>query len=492
VAKVCIKAGTTSKLLDIFIQDSSSTTGAGLTGLVFNSASLTAYYYREGAASATAITLATMTLGTWATGGFVVVDGTNMPGCYQLGIPDAAIASGAKSVLVMLKGATNTAPLVLEVELTAVDNQSATAFITGVNSLAPPTNWNLHSIDANGRVDVIKVAGTTQTAGDIIGDTNDIQTTLATTAAYIDTEVAAIKAKTDNLPTDPADQSLIIAATDAIAALIGTPAGVSVSADVAAVKAETATILADTNDIQTRIPAALVAGRIDASVGAMAANVQTAASTAADYVTELQSGLSTLDAAGIRTAVGLATANLDTQIGTLATAANLATVAGYLDTEIATIITAVGVIDDFLDTEIAAIKAKTDNLPADPADASDIAASFTTVNTKLDTIDDFLDTEVAAIKAKTDNLPATPAATGDAMALTTGERDSVADALLARNVSGGSSTGRTVKQAMHLLRNKHDIVAGVLTVCDTDDATTSWTAAVTTTAGNPISAVDPT
>ncbi len=61
-------------------------------------------------------------------------------------------------------------------------------------------------------------------------------------------------------------------------------------------------------------------------------------------------------------------------------------------------------IDDFVDTEVAAIKAKTDNLPSDPADASDIAASFTTVNTKLDAIDDFVDTEVAAIKAVTDLL----------------------------------------------------------------------------------------
>lgn len=70
-------------------------------------------------------------------------------------------------------------------------------------------------------------------------------------------------------------------------------------------------------------------------------------------------------------------------------------------------------IDDFLDTEIAAIKAKTDNLPSDPADASDIASSFTTVNTKLDTIDDFLDTEIAAIKTKTDFLPsATAGASG--------------------------------------------------------------------------------
>jgi hypothetical protein len=75
--------------------------------------------------------------------------------------------------------------------------------------------------------------------------------------------------------------------------------------------------------------------------------------------------------------------------------------------------TSVDTVDDFLDTEIAAIKAKTDNLPADPADASDIASSFTTVNTKLDTIDDFLDTEIAAIKAKTDNLPSDPADASD-------------------------------------------------------------------------------
>jgi hypothetical protein len=64
--------------------------------------------------------------------------------------------------------------------------------------------------------------------------------------------------------------------------------------------------------------------------------------------------------------------------------------------------TSVDTVDDFLDTEIAAIKAKTDNLPSDPADASDIASAFTTVNTKLDTIDDFLDTEAAAILAAVD------------------------------------------------------------------------------------------
>lgn len=66
-----------------------------------------------------------------------------------------------------------------------------------------------------------------------------------------------------------------------------------------------------------------------------------------------------------------------------------------------------------------------------------------------------------------------------------------ADALLGRNVAGGSSTGRTVKEALYVLRNKTDISAGTLTVYSTDDTTPAFTASVTTTAGNPISQIDP-
>ena len=51
--------------------------------------------------------------------------------------------------------------------------------------------------------------------------------TVTTVTGLTASDVGAIKAKTDNLPTDPADQSLIIAATDAI-------------------KADTAAILVDT------------------------------------------------------------------------------------------------------------------------------------------------------------------------------------------------------------------------------------------------------
>jgi hypothetical protein len=73
-----------------------------------------------------------------------------------------------------------------------------------------------------------------------------------------------------------------------------------------------------------------VAGNVTGSVGSIAAGGINAASIAtdaidadalaADAVTEIQSGLSTLNAAGVRTAVGLASANLDTQLTAVPTA----------------------------------------------------------------------------------------------------------------------------------------------------------------------------
>lgn len=93
--------------------------------------------------------------------------------------------------------------------------------------------------------------------------------------------------------------------------------------------------------------------------------------------------------------------------------------------------TALSTIAGYIDTEVAAIKAKTDNLPSDPADASDIAASFSTVNTTLSTLAGYVDTEVAAIKAKTDNLPAAPAATADIPNV-----DSIAAAIAALDLTG--------------------------------------------------------
>lgn len=161
--KLSLKAGTTSKMVDIFVQDSSSTTGAGLTGLVYNSGSLTAYYHRENDSSATAITLATMTVGTWATGGFKEISSANMPGLYQLGIPDAALASGSKYVIIMLKGAANMAPVVLEIELTAWDNMDATrGGLSALPNANAAANGGLPTVDANNAVKVQSGTGSNQ------------------------------------------------------------------------------------------------------------------------------------------------------------------------------------------------------------------------------------------------------------------------------------------------------------------------------------------
>lgn len=185
----------------------------------------------------------------------------------------------------------------------------------------------------------------------------------------------------------------------------------------------------------------------------LAADAIGSSQLAASAVTEIQSGLSTLDAAGVRTALGMASANLDTQLTAIddavdtevaailaavdtevaaikaktdnlpaspANEATLTTIAGYIDTEVASILAAV-------DTEVAAIKAKTDNLPASPANEA-----------TLTTIAGYIDTEVAAIKAKTDNLPASPAATGDIPSAAT-IADAVWDEAIADHIGAGAA-----------------------------------------------------
>jgi|KBSMisStandDraft_5_1062788.scaffolds.fasta_scaffold583224_2 hypothetical protein len=72
----------------------------------------------------------------------------------------------------------------------------------------------------------------------------------------------------------------------------------------------------------------------------------------------------------------------------------------------------------------------------------------------------------------------------------------VADALLDRDMStgtdSGSTTVRTVRQALRFLRNKWSISGTTLTVTKENDTTASWTAQVTGTAGaDPITSSDP-
>lgn len=144
-----------------------------------------------------------------------------------------------------------------------------------------------------------------------------------------------------------------------------------------AVRDKETDIETDTQDLQSRVPAALVSGRMDSSVGAMAANTLTASALATDAVTEIQSGL---------------------------------------------------------------------------------------------------------------------AVPGSAMTLTTGERTSIAEALLKLDLSTVTGeAARSVLNAIRFLRNKFTVSGTTLTVYKEDDATSAWTGTVTTNASaDPITGNDPT
>lgn len=259
----------TSQKIALFAFD--TTTGAAKTG---DAANITAYVSKDhGSVTVLGDTSATE------------MDATNAKGWYLFDVTQTE--TNADTLLFTGKSST------------------ANISIVGRPIFTRPPNHSALSIDSNGRVDVIKVAGTTQTAG-------DLATLITAVDDFVDTEVAAIKAKTDQLTFTTANR---------------------VDSQVFGMQADTVTASAIATD----------------AIGS--------AELAASAVTEIQSGLSTLDAAAVRTAVGLASANLDTQLGT---------------------------IDDFIDTEVSAIKAKTDNLPASPAAVSDIPTANTNADALLD------------------------------------------------------------------------------------------------------------
>jgi hypothetical protein len=144
---------------------------------------------------------------------------------------------------------------------------------------------------------------------------------------------------------------------------------------------------------------------------------------------------------------------------------------------------ALTVVDDFLDTEVAAIKAKTDSLTftvAGVVDANTLRVGGTLqtagdLAAMVTAVDDFLDTEVAAIladtnelqtdwanggrldllidaiKAKTDALPTDPADQSALEALIAALPTATENAAELLDIAAGVETGLTVRQAMRLM-----------------------------------------
>ena len=149
-----ILAGTTSLSLPIIVYDNTSTTGAGLSGITHSSSGLVFEYRRQGSSSWTSVTPVSKTLGTYTSGG-IVASGSRA-GRYEIDIPDAAVAAGARFVEVCLRGVTNMHPVDIEIELDAVNYQDATRFGLGaIPNVVQGNSGALPTGDASGRVTVI-------------------------------------------------------------------------------------------------------------------------------------------------------------------------------------------------------------------------------------------------------------------------------------------------------------------------------------------------
>lgn len=226
-----ILIGTTDRTITVFIPDPASTDGSGKTGLV--AANLTVSFTRTETDNDVVITDATSSLNDLASltaahndWGVFEVSNTLAPGLYRLDLADAVFASGAWYAVVYV-------------------------MITTSAAAATPKQFNLVAYN---KLDGVRLGLTAlpNAAADAAGGL------IISDAGGLD-----------------ADAQLVTKINDIL-----TDTGTTLQAELDGIQA-------DTEDIQTRLPAALVSGRIDASVGAMAANVITAAATAADFTDEV-------------------------------------------------------------------------------------------------------------------------------------------------------------------------------------------------------------
>ena len=411
-----VKIGQADYTILVLIRD---TAGAPKTGLTNASAGLDMCYTRAetdndvvltaGAPVALATPALTDVHLDW---GFLEVDATNAPGLYRLDLPDGVFASGAWSAVVSIIG-TGLDPTHLE-------------FV-----LVPESPYV--------GVDVKSIGGTAQTPNDVGADVNDILVdtavigalgaglTALATQASVDGITAAVI--TNAAGADVAADIIAVKAETAElkAAVITNAAGVDIAADIIAVKADTAAILVDTGTtLDERIPAALVGGRMDASIGAVAAGVIAAASFAANALDAVWS-----------TAVRILTA-----------ATNITSTGGTTVPQTGDSFARLGAPAGVsMSADLAAVHAKTTNLPTDPADESLIIAATDAIMTRLGApAGASVAADVAAVKSDTAAVLADTGTDGVvvASASKTGYALSTAgvDAVLDDTIGDGTITAR--------------------------------------------------
>jgi len=325
--------------------------------------------------------------------------------------------------------------------------------------------------------------------------TPDVNTKLAGGTAWGSGAITAASIASDAITDAKVASDVTIAsvtgAVGSVSGAVGSVTGAvgSVTGAVGSVTGLTAaTVHSDLDDIQARLPAALTAGGnmkagvqgfldtvfTEGAAGRIAAafkqffNIATPAATMdhgilTDTVTTTTTATTATNLTNAPTS-GDFTTTMKTSIGTAVAASAVASVTG-------------------------AVASVTGNV------GGNVVGTVGSVVGAVGSVTGAVGSVTGAVGSVTAGVTVTTNNDKTGYALTSGERTSVADALLDRDMSTGTDSGspsvRTVRQALRFLRNKWAIAAGTLTVRKEDDTTASWTATVTTTAGDPVSTVDP-
>lgn len=448
MSKHIINAGATSQRFYIYLQD--STTGQGELSVT----GATCFYVRD-AVSGTMPAAVTLTFGAsfaspgtypaWSSG--QVRELAYMPGLYLVDLPDAIFAAGARNAIVQIFPTSGTPwlPVNLEFTLSSVNLfDSVRMGMTALPNTSVTTNGSL--ITSGSGTDQLSVTSGNVAVGSIA--TNAITAASIATGAIDADSIAADAITAAKIATGAIDADAI--AADAItAAKIATGA---IDADAIAADAITSAKIAN-SAISIRLVTDGTPSEARIETGAVAADVWNA--LLASYTTA-----NTFGARIVRTR-STSPSNEVTITGSFHIAADVHEI------QPATITAA-----DFAAGAIDANALATDAVTEIAAGtwAYDISA-FSTVGQAGTYLKN-------AMPTSTYTAPPTAVAN--------------ADALLGRNIAGGSDGGRTVKDALRALRNKSEIVGTTLTVYQENDTTSAWTATVSSSASaDPVTGIDP-
>lgn len=263
------------------------------------------------------------------------------------------------------------------------------------------------------------------------------------------------------------------------------------------------TLQADTDDIQTRLPAALVSGRMDSSVGAYASGQAPLQPTTAGRTLDV----TTTGEAGIDWSnIGAPTTTVNLSGTTIKTATDIASAIVTLQADTDDIQTRLPatLVSGRMDSSVGAYQSG--QVPLQPTVAGRTLDVSATGEAGVDWANVGSPTTVVGlsgttIKAVTDGVTVTTnndktgysigvggiaasafaASAIDAAALASSAANEIADALLLRDLAtGSSSSDRNVQNALRTLRNRVSIATGgAVIVYEEDDTTTAWSGSAT-------------